>query len=197
MEIVNRDYTTPQEYLAFERAAATRHEYYEGQVRAMAGASMAHNRIVANLVREVGILLKGKSCEILSTDMRTCTPSESAYMYPDALIVCGEPELADNRFDTLKNPVVIFEVLSPSTKHHDRRKKFHFYQQIPSFKEYILIDSTEPFVEINRLGQLGLWNDVEVIADTGGHLFISSIRKAIPMEEVYRNVPFRPSRSSS
>jgi Uma2 family endonuclease len=190
MEIESQGHTTPQEYLAFERAAATRHEYYEGQVRAMAEASMAHNRIVMNLAREVGNLLKGKPCEILSTDMRTCTPSENAYMYPDALIVCGEPEMADNRFDTLKNPVVIFEVLSPSTKQHDRRKKFHFYQQIPSFKEYILIDSTEFFVEINHRKDDGSW-EVEVNADPGSPLFISSIRKGIPMEEVYRNVVFK------
>ena len=190
MEIVSHGHTTPQEYLAFERAAATKHEYYEGQVRSMAGTSMAHNFIVANVVGEVRSILKGNRCNILPSDMRICTPSESAYMYPDAVIVCGEPEMADNRCDTLKNPVVIFEVLSPSTKQHDRRKKFHFYQQIPSFKEYILIDSTEFFVEINHRKDDGSW-EVEVNADPGSHLFISSIRKGIPMEEIYRNIVFK------
>ena len=194
MKVVGDAYTTPEEYLAFERAAETKHEYYEGQVRAMAGASMAHNRIVANVVREVGLFLKGKPCEVLSTDMRTCTPSENAYMYPDALIVCGEPELTDDQFDTLKNPVVIFEVLSPSTKQHDRRKKFQFYQQIPSFKEYVLIDSTQHFVEISRRQQLDLWSGVDATADPGGHIFISSLRCGIPMEEIYRNVRFKPTR---
>ena len=185
-------YTTPEEYLAFERAAETKHEYYEGQVRAMAGASMAHNFIVANLITEVGGFLKGKRCNILPSDMRTCTPTANAYMYPDALIVCGEPQLTDDRFDTLKNPMVIFEVLSPSTRQHDRRKKFQFYQQIPSFKEYILIDSTQHFVEVSRRQQLDLWSDVDVTADPGGHFFLSSLRCGISMEEIYRNVRFKP-----
>jgi Uma2 family endonuclease len=189
MKVRDIIHTSPMEYLVFERASEKKHEYYEGQVSAMAGATMAHNHIVSNVIREVGNLLKGKRCMILPSDMRTCTPTETAYMYPDALVVCGEPEMTDDRFDTLKNPVVIFEVLSPSTRDHDRQKKFQFYKQIPSFREYILIDSVTPFVEIHRRQQMDLWN-AEATADPGGHFFISSIRHGVLMEEIYRNVKF-------
>jgi Uma2 family endonuclease len=189
MKVIDIIHTSPQEYLVFERSSQNKHEYYDGQVSAMAGASMAHNHIVSNVIREVGNLLKGKRCMVLPSDMRTCTPTETAYMYPDALVVCGEPEMADDRFDTLKNPVVIFEVLSPSTRDHDRQKKFHFYKQIPSFREYILIDSMTHFVEIHRRQQMDLWN-AEATADPGGHFFISSIRHGVLMEEIYRNVKF-------
>src|ERR1700761_6943812 len=120
-------YISPQEYLIHERASREKHEYFKGQVIAMAGASLAHNRIVGNLMREIGILLKNAPCEILPSDIRVSVPSGESYMYPDAVIVCGEPEMMDNKFETLKNPVVIFEILSPSTEDHDRGKKFFFY----------------------------------------------------------------------
>lgn len=106
----------------------------------MAGASLAHNDIVANLIREIGLLLKNQPCRILPSDIRVSVPSKESYMYPDAVIVCRQPEMEDDQFDTLKNPVVIFEILFPSTEDHDRGKKFFFYRQIPSFSEYILVD---------------------------------------------------------
>src|SRR5882757_2124659 len=131
---------SPLEYLSRERAAKDKHEYYEGNVTALAGASLAHNRIVANLLGEIRSHLKDKPCEILPSDIRVAVPSGKAYMYPDATIVCGVPEMEDDKFDTLKNPKVVFEVLSPSTAAHDRGRKFLYYQQIPSFQEYVLID---------------------------------------------------------
>jgi Uma2 family endonuclease len=111
-------------------------------------------------------------------------------MYPDAVIVCGQPVMEDDKFDTLKNPVVIFEILSPSTEDHDRGRKFFFYRQIPSFKEYILVDSTKPFVEISRQEENGAWK-FETVTDPDGQLFIASIGISIPMAEVYRNVRFQ------
>ena len=156
----------------------------------MAGASLIHNRLVANLLGEIREALKNKPCEILPSDIRVSTPSRESYMYPDAVIVCGQPEMEDDKFDTLKNPVVIFEILSPSTEDHDRGRKFFFYRQIPSFKEYILVDSTKSFVEISRREENGAWK-FETISDPDGQLFISSIGISIPMAEVYRNVSFQ------
>jgi Uma2 family endonuclease len=135
-----------------------------------------------------------KPCEILPSDIRVSIPSRESYMYPDAVIVCGPPEMEDDQFDTMKNPMVIFEVLSPSTEDYNRGKKFFFYRQIPSFKEYILIDSTKPFVEISRLQENGAWK-FETVADPNGQLFIASVGISIPMAEVYRNVSFPPAES--
>lgn len=182
-------FTSPQEYLTLERIAKEKHEYFQGKIFAMAGASLAHNEIVANLIREVGVLLKGEPCRILPSDIRVSVPSRESYMYPDAVIVCGKPEMEDDKFDTLKNPVVIFEILSPSTEDHDRGKKFFFYRQIPSFSEYILIDSTRPFVELSRRQDDGSWI-FGVMSEPDGHVPITTIKEKILMEEIYRNVQF-------
>ena len=182
--------TSPQDYLAFERISKEKHEYFQGKVVAMAGASLIHNRLVANILREVGAAISGRSCEVLPSDLRVSIPSRESYMYPDAVIVCGQPEMEDDKFDTLKNPVVIFEILSPSTEDHDRGRKFFFYRQIPSFKEYILVDSTKALVEVSRQQENGAWK-FETIADPNGQLFISSIGISIPIVEVYRNVSFQ------
>lgn len=183
--------TSPQEYLALERASKEKHEYFQGRVIALAGASLGHNRLVSNILREIGSHLKDKGCEILPSDIRISIPSRESYMYPDAVIVCGKPEMEDDRFDTLKNPVVIFEILSPSTEDHDRGKKFFFYRQIPSFKEYILVDSTSPFIEVSRRGEDGAWK-FETVEDIQAQLFISSVGISIPLAEIYRNVNFPP-----
>jgi Uma2 family endonuclease len=184
-------YTSPQEYLESERASKEKHEYFVGKVLAMAGASLAHNRLVANILRETGALLKGGPCEILPSDIRVSIPSRESYMYPDAVIVCGKPEMEDDWFDTLKNPLVIFEILSPSTEDHDRGKKFFFYRQIPSFSEFILIDSTRRFVELSRKQDDGSWI-FGVVADPGGYVPITAIQGRISMDEIYRNVQFAP-----
>lgn len=178
---------TPTEYLVQERAAEYKHEYYKGQVTAMSGASLAHNRILINLITEIGTTLKGKACQILPSEMRVTVPSREAYMYPDAVIVCGDPELTDDQFDTLMNPVVIFEILSPSTAAHDRGKKFSFYQQIPSFREYVLIDSKKIFVEISRRAGGDRWQ-FDATSDPDGSLLINSIQSWLSLEELYRNV---------
>jgi len=178
---------SPQEYLRRERLAKDKHEYYDGSVIALAGASLAHNRIVINIISAINSRLKDRPCEILPSDIRVTVPSGKAYMYPDATIVCGPPEMEDDKFDTLKNPRVIFEVLSHSTAAHDRGRKFLYYQQIPSFQEYILIDSTECWVEMSCRQKDGSWGS-QANADPASYLAISSIKASIPLQEVYRNV---------
>jgi len=186
MENIAPAHPSPHEYLFRERKAKDKHEYFEGDIVALAGASLAHNRIVANLMRAIGNLLVDKPCEILPSDIRITTPSANAYMYPDATIVCGRPEMADNKFDTLRNPRIIFEVLSPSTADHDRTKKFFFYRQISTFQEYIPIDSTQHFIEAGR--RKGEDWEFEGVADPDGYLSLSSINAHIPLRNIYRNV---------
>ena len=178
------NYMTPAEYLAAERASEEKHEYYDGQMLAMSGASLRHNRIQFNLLINIGNYLKGKNCGILPGDMRVSTPSHDAYMYPDALIVCGEPQLEDDKFDTLLNPSVILEILSPSTRSIDKGRKLFFYQQILSLQEFIMVDSLKKSVQIARKQANGGW-EFEEIKDPAASLFIRTINFYLPLEEIY------------
>lgn len=185
----DRSYISPEQYLRIERASEEKHEYFEGEVVTMNGASMSHIRIVVNLIREIGNYLKNGSCEVLSNDMRSSTPTSNAYMYPDVSIFCGQPELEDDKFDTLKNPSVIVEVLSPSTEKNDRGRKFFFYKQIPSLQEYILIDAARHLIDVFSKQADKSWVK-ESITDPADFLSISTIKFRLPLEEVYRNVVF-------
>ncbi len=140
-------YLSTHEYLAMEHISSTKNEYYSGQVVAMAGASWNHNVIVANLIRRIGNHLEGKEFTILPSDLRVCTPLSDSYMYPDLTIVCSQPDFEVNGFDTLTNPHVIVEVMSPSTEDIDMGRKLFRYLQIPSLKEYILVSSTSYSVQ--------------------------------------------------
>jgi Uma2 family endonuclease len=178
------NYTSPAEYLQAERASAVKHEYYDGQVIAMAGASMKHNDIASNLLTRIGNHLKGGSCKILPGDMRVSTTTKDAYMYPDALIVCGERQLEDDSFDTLLNPSVIFEILSPSTSGIDKGRKLFFYKDIPSLQEYIMIDSLKKFIQLARKQADGAWV-FETVSDPAAALFIRTIHFYLPLQEIY------------
>lgn len=144
------NYISPEEYLEMERASDQKHEYYDGYVEATSGASLKHNDIAANLYTTIGNFLKDHECRILPSEMRVSTPNRDSYIYPDASIVCGTPQLEDDKFDTLLNPSVVFEILSPSTRKNDIGYKFLWYQHIPSLNEYIMIDSGKRFVQVVR-----------------------------------------------
>jgi len=178
------NYISPAEYLLAERAAEEKHEYFDGQILAMSGAGLNHNRIQANLLINIGTHLKGKDCSILPGDIRVSTLTRDAYMYPDALIVCGEPLLEDDKFDTLLNPSVIFEILSPSTRSIDKGRKLFFYQGIPSLQEYIMIDSLKKIIQLARKQADGAWR-FSAINDSEGHLFIRTIDFHLPLQEIY------------
>lgn len=180
---------SPQEYLRVERSSSEKSEYFDGQILAMGGATLAHNRIVANLVRNIGNALEGKSCEILPSDIRVTAPSYESYMYSDATIVCGKPEMEDDKFDNLTNPTVIFEVLSPGTEDHDRGKKFFYYRQIPSLKEYILIDTLQPFIEISLRQADNSWLFSE-IDNLDARLILESVGLEISLSDIYQNIEF-------
>jgi Uma2 family endonuclease len=144
------NYISPEEYLALERKASFKSEYFHGQVLAMAGASLRHNLIESNIIGHLSGFLAGKKCTIMGSNMRVSNPSGESYMYPDALIYCGDPILEDDKFDTLTNPLVIFEILSPSATGIDKGRKVFFYQQIPSLLQYIMVDSQKRFIQIAR-----------------------------------------------
>jgi len=111
-------------------------EYFKGEIFAMSGASLAHNKITENLKGFLYMNLKGKGCKAYGSDLRLHIPSNTLYTYPDTSVVCGKEQLLDERFDTLLNPVFIAEIPSPSTADYDIGGRFALYQSIESLKEY-------------------------------------------------------------
>ncbi len=144
-EAAGRRTWTPAEYLAWERAAPDKHEFLGGEIFAMAGASFAHNKIVGNIVGELRDALRDRPCDVTPSDLRVKIPAVGLYTYPDAVVVCGEPQFEDDKLDTLLNPTVIVEVLSDSTEAYDRGKKFRYYRTIPSLRDYVLVGFFDRF----------------------------------------------------
>ena len=138
---------TPEQYLAIERAAVFRSEFFRGEMFAMVGASRKHNLIAGNIFGELRQQFKDRKCEVYQSDMRVKVNATGLHTYPDVVATCDEPRFEDNQVDTLVNPKVIVEVLSPSTELWDRGKKFEHYRNIPSLREYVLISHDHVLVE--------------------------------------------------
>jgi Uma2 family endonuclease len=185
-------YITPDEYLAMEEAAAYKSEYYRGEIFAIAGASKNHNRINFDLGTSVNLALKGTNCEVFANEMKLWIKAGNIFTYPDLMIVCGKAEFYEGRDDTLVNPIVIFEVLSDSTKVRDRVEKFDFYRSIPTFQEYILIDQYKIHVEQMYLETRNKWilSEYNEITDV---LKLAKVNAQIPLQEIYRRVEFAAS----
>ncbi len=130
-----------QEYLEAERAASEKHEYYQGEVFARSSVTINHHILFSNVFGEVGSKLKGRKCMPFGSDLRIHIPQNTLFTYPDITIICGEPNLTDDKFDTATNPSVIIELLSSSTRNYDKGEKFSLYRDIDSLQEYILIDT--------------------------------------------------------
>ncbi len=188
MGLPEKKYITVEEYLEAEVNSSERHEYYNGEIFAKAGASIEHNRISSNTLVELGSKLKGKNCVPYSADLRIKVSKNELYTYPDISVICGEIKKSEDAFDTVINPTVLIEILSDATKDYDRGSKFKMYRDIPTLKDYILIDSTgSKFVEKYSMNDEGKW----VLTDYGNNdavLDIKSIGVSISMEDIYRGV---------
>jgi len=182
---------TAEEYLVRERKADFKSEFYQGEMFAMAGASRFHNRAKENMIIEVGSRLKGGPCQSFSSDQRVLVDFTGLYTYPDIVIVCGEPEFDPLDRETMTNPTAIIEVLSPSTKDYDRGAKFRQYQQIPTFKEYILVAQDEAVCERFLRQADGSWALVSFVGleDT---LKFATIPASIPLADIYAGIEFPP-----
>lgn len=179
---------TAAEYLAIERKAQARSEFFAGEMFAMSGASREHNLIASNLNREIGEQIKDLACEVYTTDMRVRVPT-GLYTYPDVVVTCGNPRFEDDQVDILLNPIVLIEILSDSTADYDRGTKFKHYRQIPSLREYVLIDQSAAQIEHFVLGDDGAWK----LTETNGldaTLSLDSIGCRVPLSEIYRKVTF-------
>jgi Uma2 family endonuclease len=127
------------EYLAIERAADHKSEYINGRIHAVAGVSEPHNTISANITGELHQQFKGRPCRVYSNDLRVRVSETGLYTYPDAIALCAEPKLLDEHRDTLLNPTLVVEVLSPSTEAYDRGAKFAHYRRLESLKELLFV----------------------------------------------------------
>ena len=193
MDALPRKYLTPEEYLAIEREAEWKSEYYQGEMFALAGTSRNHARISFNFSGQLYIQLKGTECSGFASDMRVLVQESGLYTYPDLAIVCGKPEFVDTQLDTLLNPVVIIEILSASTEAYDRGEKFLLYRQLPSLREYVLVSQQKPFVDQYIRDDDGRWF-VLMTQGLESVVTLQSCGVSIPMSALYENVEF-PSES--
>lgn len=180
---------TPGEYLELEKKAERKHEFYGGEIFAMAGAGLRHNKLFSNLFGELAIHLKGKKCSAYGSDMRIHIPQNTLYTYPDISVLCGNYTPAENDEDTATLPVIIIEILSASTKNYDRGDKFKLYRDIPSLKEYILVDSDSISIEAFRINASGHW-ELEEYKNLTDNLLIPAIELSLPISDIYNGLEF-------
>ena len=179
----NKKYTI-EEYLQLEEASQERHEYYQGDVFAMSGSKVTHNMIAVNTLGQLLGKLRGTPCKPFNSAQRIHIEKNSLFTYPDISIVCGEIETRNNDDWNILNPIVIVEILSPSTRDYDRGQKFKLYRDIPSLKEYLLIDSESINVEIFFLNDHGNWELIEY--NSIDSLFaLHSINVILELKEIY------------
>lgn len=180
---------TAADYLDFERQAPTRHEFVDGEIVEMAGGGLRHATICDNLLVAARARLAGTGCRPYSAALRVKIEATGNYAYPDLSIVCGELRLEDDRQDTLLNPRLIVEVLSPTTERHDRGWKFRNYQLITTFEEYLLVSQDEPRVErFLRQGEVG-WLMTQTVGLEQKVRF-ESVNGEMSLAEIYADVVF-------
>ncbi len=182
-------YFTPEEYLTLEEVAEYKSEYCDGLIIPMTGASTNHNHISLNMSIALRLALKGLDYNVFMGDVRLWMPKKRFYTYPDVMVILGKPEYYNNRKDTVINPQVIIEVLSKSTKGYDRSDKFQFYQTLPTFQEYILIDQSRVYIEhycklANKRWSYSQYDE----EDTA--LVFNFFQVEVPLADMYEKVDF-------
>jgi Uma2 family endonuclease len=187
MSTAEKRWYSAKEYLAMERASEIKHQYYQGEIFAMTGASFSHNTIVSNLLRNLGNHFEDGPCRALASDQRVKVEATGLYTYPDLTVLCGEPQFEDKVFDTLLNPKVIVEVLSDSTEAYDRGRKFSHYRTIDSLEEYVLVSQSDYHVEVFSKQANGQW----LLSEARGResdIFLRAIDCLLKLDKVYEKV---------
>ena len=178
-----------EEYLALERGGEGKHEYIAGDIIAMVGASFRHNLIQTRVLASLYQQLRGRPCEVTPSDLRVAIGALGIYTYPDVTVVCGEPQFEDAEQDTLLNPTVLIEILSPSTESYDRGKKFQPYRLIPTFREYLLIAQDQPLIEhyVRQAHNRWLLATFEQLGDV---IALDAIACTLALADVYAGIRF-------
>ncbi len=179
-----RHYTL-DDYFAVEETSHVKHEFYNGEIFAMAGASLDHNHIAANLLTALRTALRETGCSAFGSDLRVATYG-GLYTYPDVSIICGKPLLVTNRPDTAQNPALLLEVLSDATREYDRGDKLDAYRQIPSLREVLLVDQAAVAIESHRRGN-DIWASHRT-TDLAATIELVAVPVALPVRDIYREV---------
>ncbi len=181
---------TPEQYLEIDRKADHRSEYVNGEILAMAGASRIHNRITLNIGAALTTQLRGSTCEPFTSDLRVKSLVTGSFLFPDVVVGCGPLEFEDSSLDTLTNPTVIMEVLSPTTAADDRSWKFAHYRRLETLTDYVMLSQFQPFIEhYTRRDNQWVLTD---IAGLDAVLRLPSLGCELPLSAIYERVEFAP-----
>jgi Uma2 family endonuclease len=185
-----RKYISPEEYLTAERESLEKHEYFEGEIFQKAGSSRKHSLITSNINASLNIQLKTRDCQVHTSDLRVHIPKTGLFTYPDVSVVCGKPQvLPDAYLDTLTNPILIIEVLSPSTADYDKGAKFEHYRTIESLCEYVLVWQDKKRVASYTKQSDENWLLRDFIGEEA-EIVLSSIECTLTMDDIYDKVDF-------
>ena len=184
---VEQDRYTEAQYLKWEEDAVEKSEYVDGQIRAMSGGTEPHASIPVNIGGELRTALRGRGCRVLSSDMKVW--AANAFYYPDLSVVCGPSTYRSGNKHTITNPILVVEVLSPSTEPKDRGEKFIRYQQIETLCSYLLVSQTEPRMDLFERGENGHW-DYMTVAGLERLITIPSLGVTLALSEIYDQVNF-------
>jgi len=185
---IKKKYTIP-EYLEMESTSDEKHEYYQGEIFAMAGAKVPHNVIFSNLFIMLGVKLLGKPCQPYGSDTRVHIPQNTLFTYPDITVICGEILTLDKDQFNVINPTLIVEINSPATLVYDLGEKFHLSMQIEGLKEYVCIDSTSFNITSHFVDERGQWMVVKQ-GQNSGSLYFRSLGLTVEVADVYAKVKF-------
>ncbi len=181
---------TEAEYLAFEESSQEKHEYVGGYVYAMTGGTARHAFITSNTITQLGIHLGDSDCSIGSPDLEVYIAARQAFRYPDISVVCGDPIFVEGREDVITNPILLVEVLSPSTAKKDHHDKLHEYTQIPTLHDYLLVAQESPGIELySRQQETGLWT-YQHTTGLESDIHLPSLDCTLALSKVYRRVTF-------
>ena len=189
MSTLLKTFLTEEAYLEIERKAEFKSEYYAGEMFAMAGAKEAHNLLVTNFVRELSQQFRSRPCRVYSNDMRVRVAASGLYTYPDIVSVCGEPRFLDQERDTLLNPNMLAEVLSPSTEAYDRGRKSEYYRSVESLTEYLLVESERIHVDLYSRQPDGRWL-LTSAGDLHDTLELQSVGCRVALSDLYEKIDF-------
>jgi Uma2 family endonuclease len=190
MDQIQESKLSLEEYNRLEDERNQRYEYHDGEVFAMAGGDPKHGAIASNLIRLLGNALLGKGCRVFNSDVKVYIIALNKSLYPDLSVVCGLVERSDKDARAVSNPTLLVEVLSESTRNYDSREKFMYYSQIPTLKEYVLVEQDQPLVQVFFRGDSGKKWQMEWFSGVKSTVKLQSVEVAIPVGDIYADTKF-------